>query len=125
MTPLESLQAEWDQWMDDTGHTGKRTQGAAWRRDNPGEWAKLAAYRGGTGSRPDLVTTTGKQMVYHVDAYLALKNYVPPLPPEPVKPVPTPVPADIADKFVVSIHGSMELIQNQWLAEGVFISYRG
>lgn len=63
-----ALDSAWAEWLKDRGPTGKLSQGAAWRRDNPGEWSQLQSYRAG-GARPDLVSNTGRQMVFETDAW--------------------------------------------------------
>lgn len=94
---LDDLEAEWALWTTDKVNN-KLTQGGTWRRDNPGEWAKLQAYRVGTGPRPDLATVTGKQMVEQVDAWLEAKGTVDPPPPPP--PTGTVIFADTFDNGI-------------------------
>lgn len=77
LSNLTDLEASWAEWMSDKSTTGKPTQGANWRKDSPGEWAKLKAYRNGTGPRPSLATNTGKQMVFETDAWLKAKSSSP------------------------------------------------
>ena len=67
---LEALEYAWAEWTKDRGATGKLTQGAIWRRDNPGEWTKLKGYRDGTAPRPQLTSVTGRHMVFETDAWL-------------------------------------------------------
>lgn len=81
---LEELQAAWDEWMIEKNAKGKLTQGAAWRRDNPGEWQKLQDYRAG-GPKPTLATRTGRQMTNEVAAWLEAKQEAP-QPPDPGEP---------------------------------------
>lgn len=73
-----ALEQEWAAFTVDRNTAGKLTQQGVWRRDNPGEWSKLQAYRAGTAARPNLATALGRQMVEHVDAY---RLTAPPAPP--------------------------------------------
>ncbi len=42
---------------------------SAWRRANPGEWAKLIRYHQDADARPALATAIGRALVFAVDAY--------------------------------------------------------
>ena len=79
MSVRSDLDAAWAEWMKPTSPGGKRSQGEAWRRDNPGEWAKLDAYRKG-GARPTLSSNTGRQMLFETDAWHGAETE-PPIPP--------------------------------------------
>lgn len=93
LNPQDALEAEWAEWLKPTGPGNPQaSQGEKWRRDNPGEWAQLKAYRDGTGPRPSLATNTGRQMVFSTDALLMLN----PDPPDPTFP---PEWADFSDDF--------------------------
>ena len=78
---LNALEAEWAVFMEDkAGGRNGWTQDQKWRADNPGELAKLLAYREAGGERPVLTSEPGRRMVFHVDAYLLAKDVVPPPP---------------------------------------------
>lgn len=64
-----ALDQEWAAFLVDRNSSGKLTQQAVWRRDNPNEWARVKAYHDGTGGRPSTATALGRQMVEHIDAY--------------------------------------------------------
>ena len=92
LNPQDALEAEWAEWLKPTGPGNPQaSQGERWRRDNPGEWAKLKEYREG-GPRPQLATNTGRQMVFSTDALFLLN----PDPPDPTLP---PEWADFSDDF--------------------------
>ena len=78
-----ALDEEWAEFMVPVNSQGKRTVAETWRVQNPGEWQKLQDYRAGSGARPVLVTSFGRQMVEHVDAYLLTGTVEPPPPPPP------------------------------------------
>ena len=79
---LNALEAEWAVFMENkTGNRNGWTQDQRWRNDNPGEFAKLVAYRDAGGERPVLTSEPGRRMVFHVDAYLLAKEQVDPEPP--------------------------------------------
>lgn len=82
LSNLDDLEAAFAEWLvDRVGN--KVTQGGAWRRDNSGEWSKLRAYYHGTGSRPTLVSQTGKTWVEIVDALVEARGATQPPPPPP------------------------------------------
>lgn len=76
MSALAELDVAWAEWLKPAGPGGKPSQGERWRKDNPGEWAKLLAYRQG-GPRPALVSNTGRQMVCETAAWHALLTEAP------------------------------------------------
>ena len=63
MTVHDDLGKAWECWESASLYR-------KWRQANPGEAAKLDAYRAG-GSRPALVSSTGKALVHETDAWFA------------------------------------------------------
>lgn len=76
MTVRSELDTSWDQWA-------LSTLLSKWRKANPGEAAKLDAYRAG-GPRPTLITPVGKALVAETAAWLLSAPVTPPPPPPPV-----------------------------------------
>lgn len=72
MSAHDDLTVAWQEW-------GDSTLLAKWRKANPGEAAKLDAYRGG-GPLPDLATPVGRALVRETSAWLATKPTAPPPP---------------------------------------------
>ncbi len=114
---LDDLEASWSEWMIERNAQGKLTQGAAWRRDNSGEWGQLSLYKYGTGPRPTLATHTGRQMVELVDALIEARGTVEPTP----TPTPTPVPVGgklafrpptLENPMVVTLNNNPNLVIN-------------
>jgi hypothetical protein len=60
---MSALDSAWQEWQ-------RSRLLARWREANPGEAAKLDAYRAG-GPRPELVTPVGRALVYETDAWLS------------------------------------------------------
>lgn len=102
MSIKTELDSAWTEWMREKNSQNKLTQGGTWRRDNPGEWTQLQAYRNG-GARPNLASITGKQMVFETAAWLLAGGAPPPPPPTPtVKPsIPTGLTATAGNGQVV------------------------
>lgn len=65
-----ALEREWAEFLVARNSQGKKTLAENWRTANPGEWTQLQAYRAG-GVRPSPVTSLGRQMVEHLDAWHA------------------------------------------------------
>lgn len=59
------LEQAWTQW-------GASTLHAAWRRHNPGEAAKVAAWWTGSGPRPACNTPVGRALTLTADAHHTL-----------------------------------------------------
>lgn len=81
MSIRTDLEAAWAEWLKDTNDADKRTQAWAWRRDNPGEWAAIVAYRAGTGPRPNVTSIPGLEHLKLTDAWLLTAPVEPPPPP--------------------------------------------
>ncbi|MDR7492167.1 MAG: heparin lyase I family protein [Armatimonadota bacterium] len=67
---LTALDAAWAEWQ-------RSRLYQRWRQANPGEAAKLEAYRAG-GPRPELATPAGRALVLETDAWLAERGAVVP-----------------------------------------------
>jgi len=115
------LDSAWAVFMEDrVGGRAHWTQDQRWRADNPGEWAKLKAYRDGTGPRPALVTEPGRRMVFETAAWILSRTG--PVP--PADPVPPGVPEKLADyDIVVSVTGMARKIGETWYVDGAFLNY--
>lgn len=75
MSAHDELTAAWAEWQNASLYQ-------TWRRKNPGEAAKLDAYRAG-GARPTLATATGRALVDETAAWFASAPAPPPPPPPP------------------------------------------
>lgn len=74
---LAALEREWAVFLEDKpGPRGQWTQDQRWRADNPGELAKLVAYRAG-GTKPALTSEPGRRMVEHLTAWRVEKGLAP------------------------------------------------
>jgi hypothetical protein len=76
---LKELEDEWNVWLEPTyinsHNQTKKTVAEIWREANPGEYTKLLAYRDQSNPvKPILLTSMGRQMVEHVEAWLTEKN---------------------------------------------------
>jgi len=80
---LDDLNESWRLWLIEKNAQDKPTQSAIWRKQNPGEWIKLAAYHNGTGPRPTLASLVGQEKVEIVDALIEARGVVVPPPPPP------------------------------------------
>lgn len=83
LSNLDDLEASWAAFLEDKNEKGKPTQAGVWRRDNPGEWEALSAYRQGKGPRPDLKSQMGRMMVESTDAWHEAKGEAAPPPTKP------------------------------------------
>lgn len=119
-----ALDEEWAIFLEDRpGGRGNWTMDQRWRADNPGEYAKLKAYRDGTSTRPFLNTEPGRRMVAHVTAWLAARTLSAPQP--EVDPVPPEIPEVLENyQTVVSVTGALEQIEGHWLAHDTFVTYK-
>lgn len=76
MSIHDDLTEAWAAWQNATLYK-------TWAKANPGENARLLAYRNGTGPKPNLATPTGYALVEETAAWLASRPVtdLPPLPP--------------------------------------------
>jgi hypothetical protein len=85
VTARDELTGAWADWQDASLYR-------RWARANPGEAARLDAYRasGVPGSPPVLATATGRALVHEATAWLLTGAPAPPPDPDPLAPPPRP-----------------------------------
>lgn len=104
---LPQLEAEWAVFLEDRpGRRAQWTQDQRWRHDNPGELAKLLAYRAG-GARPELVTEPGRRMLRHLDAWHKAKA-------DPPSPPPPPPPSGTVDVYRLTLRPDADGNTSRW-----------